>query len=258
MWTGQLENKISKKSIHVFQKAHQMRFIHDILNQIEEAIINGKYREGDKLPSERELCDLFQTSRGPLREALKVLEQKKLITIKAGAHGGSFVKAVTTEQISESLSLLLKFKGVTLSEVAEFRALLESVTAALATKRASKDDLLKLKSLMEKARELLDGDSSNFKSLLAIDSYFHEMLAKFSRNRLFLPVLETVYANMHQYQDKYLPREAKVMRLMIKDLTDITAAMVSRDTEKVRLLMYRHVYKFNRIAKRAQRMQKGD
>ena len=228
------------------------------LARSEEAIIDGKFREGDKLPSERELCQLFQTSRGPLREALRVLEQKGLITIKAGAHGGSFVKALTTEQISESLSLLLKFQGVTLSEVAEFRALLEGVTAALAAKRASKDDLLKLKSLLEEAREHLDGDSPNFKALLAIDSRFHEMLAKFSRNRLFLSVMQTVYANMHQYQDKYLPREEKVMRSMIKDMSDITAAMASRDTERTRLLMYRHVYKFNRLAKRAQRMQKGD
>ena len=116
MMTPNPGTEVHGASTGVFRKARRTRFIHDILGQIEQAIIDGKYRVGDKLPSERELCELFQTSRGPLREALRVLEQKGLITIKAGAYGGAFITAVTTEQMSESLGFLLKFKGVTLAE----------------------------------------------------------------------------------------------------------------------------------------------
>ena len=76
MWAHKLENRIKDRRSGVFQKARRTRFIHDILSQIEQAIIDGKYRVGDKLPSEREMCAFFQTSRGPLREALKVLEAK--------------------------------------------------------------------------------------------------------------------------------------------------------------------------------------
>ncbi len=242
----------------VFRKARRIRFIHDILSQIEQAIIDGNYRVGDKLPSERELCDLFQTSRGPLREALRVLEQKGLITIKAGAYGGAFVKAVTTASMSESLSFLLKFRGVTLAELAEFRAYLEGITAALAAQRARKADVLELKRLLEEARAHRQGELPPFDALLRIDSRFHETLAKASRNRLFLSVLETVYANMYQYQDKFLPREEKIMNLLLKDLSDITAAVESRDAEKARLLMQRHVHKFNRLAEKGQRKKTGD
>jgi DNA-binding FadR family transcriptional regulator len=237
----------------VFRKARRTRFIQDILGQIEEAIADGKYRVGDKLPSERELCEFFQTSRGPLREALRVLEQKGLITVKAGAYGGAFVKAVTTEGMSESLSFLLKFRGVSLAELAEFRAYLEGITAALAAQRARKADVLELKRLLEEAHAHLQGDTRRFDALLRIDSRFHEALAKISRNRLFLSVLETVYLNMYQYQDKFLPREEKIMHLLIKDLSDITAAVESRDAEKARLLMQRHVRKFNRLAENGQR-----
>lgn len=245
-------------STGIFRKARRTRFIQDILGQIEEAIIDGKYRVGDKLPSERELCDLFQTSRGPLREALRVLEQKGLITVKAGAYGGAFVKAVTTEGMSESLSFLLKFRGVSLTELAEFRAYLEGTTAALAAQRARKAEVLELRRLLEEARAHRQGDVPPFDALLRIDSRFHETLAKASRNRLFLSVLETVYANMYQYQDKFLPREEKIMNLLIRDLSDITAAVESRDVEKARLLMQRHVRKFNRFAQEGQRKKIGD
>jgi DNA-binding GntR family transcriptional regulator len=41
-------------------------------------------------------------------------------------------------------------------------------------------------------------------------------------------------------------------------LSDITAAVESRDAEKARLLMQRHVYKFNRLAEEGQRKKSGD
>ena len=160
--------------------------------------------------------------------------------------------------MTESLNFLLKFKGVTLLEVAEFRALLEGVTAELATARARKDDLFKLKGLVEEARAHLQGESPQFDELLRIDSRFHEMLAKISRNRLVLSVMDTIYSNMYNYQDKYLPRDEKIMRLLIKDLSDIAAAMESQNGEKARSLMQHHVYKFNRLAENAQRKKKGD
>jgi GntR family transcriptional regulator, transcriptional repressor for pyruvate dehydrogenase complex len=241
-----------------FRKARRTRFIHDILSQIEEAIIDGTYRVGDKLPSERELCGLFQTSRGPLREALRVLEQKGLVAIKTGAYGGAFVKAVTTEQISESLGFLLKFKGVTLAELAEFRAFLEGATAALAAKRAKKTDIEHLKALIDEAREHSKRDPRSLNPLLRIDSRFHQTLAQAAGNRLFRSVLKTVYENMYQYQDKYLPRQEKILNLLIKDLSAITAAVELKDAEKARLLMQLHVHKFNRLAEEERRKKMGD
>ncbi len=72
----------------MFQKAKQNRIFQDVVDQIQEAILQGRLKAGNKLPSERELQEIFQTSRGTLREALRVLEQKGLITIKTGVSGG--------------------------------------------------------------------------------------------------------------------------------------------------------------------------
>ena len=91
--------------------------------------------------------------------------------------------------------------------------------------------------------------------LLPIDSRFHKTLAQAAGNRLFLSVLQTVYENMYQYQDKYLPREEKIIKLLIKDLNEILTAVEAGDSEAARSLMQRHVHKFNRLAEEGQKQK---
>jgi len=96
---------------NMFQEAKQNRIFQDVIVQIQEAILQGKLKAGDKLPPERELKEMFKTSRGTLREALRVLEQKGLIRIKTGVNGGAIVKPLTTHQVSESLALLIRYQS---------------------------------------------------------------------------------------------------------------------------------------------------
>jgi len=61
----------------MFRAAKQSRIFQDIVDQIQEAILSGSVKSGTMLPAERELKEMFETSRGTLREALRVLEQKE-------------------------------------------------------------------------------------------------------------------------------------------------------------------------------------
>jgi len=114
----------------MFQAAKQTKVFQDVVEQIQEAIFDGRLETGQTLPAERELKGIFNISRGTLREALRVLEQKGLIEIKLGVGGGSIVKAVDIEQISESLGLLIRSQKVSLNHLAQFREDVESTIAA--------------------------------------------------------------------------------------------------------------------------------
>ncbi|MBW2297456.1 MAG: FadR family transcriptional regulator, partial [Deltaproteobacteria bacterium] len=114
----------------MFHAASQNRIFQDIVDQIQEAILEGRLQTGDILPSERDLKEMFNTSRGTLREALRVLEQKGLIEIKLGVGGGSVVKEVSVDKISESLALLIRTQRVSLNHLAEFREAVEGIIAA--------------------------------------------------------------------------------------------------------------------------------
>ena len=128
----------------LFRVAKQNRIFQDVVDQIQEAIIDGKLKVGDRLPSERELKDTLQTSRSTLREALRVLEQKGLIEIKLGTGGGAVVKAVTTDQVTESLDLLIRSQKVSLTHLAEFRESIEGDVVAIAARRAGSKDIKRL------------------------------------------------------------------------------------------------------------------
>ena len=60
-----------------------------IANKLQQAIVNGHYHFGERLPPERELADHFGVARSTIREALRRLEQQKLLTPRIGS--GTFV-----------------------------------------------------------------------------------------------------------------------------------------------------------------------
>ena len=130
----------------LFRKAKQSRIFQDVVDQIQGAILDGHIKAGDKLPSERELCEMLGTSRGTLRESLRVLEQKGLIEIRLGVGGGAIVKDPGGKQITESLAMLIRSQKISLRHLAEFREDVEGTVTGLAAERASDDDIRRVSS----------------------------------------------------------------------------------------------------------------
>lgn len=167
----------------LFKKAKQNRAFEDVVSQIQEAILEGRLTTGDRLPGERKLREAFQVSRGTLREALRTLEQKKLIQIRTGMRGGAVVCPVNTQPVSESLDLLLRYQKIDLKELAEFREEVEGAVAAQAARKAKKEDIKKLTSLIETMKTLCDGGQESWRETIKVDNQFHLCLARIARNR---------------------------------------------------------------------------
>ena len=129
-------NPTPKKS-PIFKQARQNRIFQDVIEQIQEAILDGQLKAGDTLPPERELKEMFNTSRGTVREALRVLEERGLIQIKLGVGGGAVIRTVTPERASESIGLLIRSNRVSLDHLAELREGIEGNVASLAAARAT-------------------------------------------------------------------------------------------------------------------------
>ena len=69
----------------MFEPLNQERTFESIVKQIKEAIFAGKLKEGDKLPTERELARQFGVSRAAVRSAVLSLEQSGLLKIRKGS-----------------------------------------------------------------------------------------------------------------------------------------------------------------------------
>ena len=230
----------------MFQQVKQSRVFQDVVDQIQEAIVEGKLAPGSRLPAERELTDIFKASRGTLREALRVLEQKGLISIKTGVKGGAVVNTLTTQPFSESLDLLIRYQRVSLRDLAEFREGVEGMVAALAGQRATKEDIRQLKALLDKAEHSLEQGASGWDAFIRIDNQIHMALAGMAGNPVYESVLQTIYDNIHRYFDRFLPREESVIRENYKDLCAIVRAVEKGDAKKASLLVQDHVCRFNR------------
>jgi DNA-binding FadR family transcriptional regulator len=230
----------------MFKKTTQQRLFQDLVSQIEQAILDGRLKTGDKLPPQRQLVDMFQTSRATLREALRVLELKGLIAMKLGVKGGAVVKRVNTEPVTESLALLMQHRQVSLQELAEFREGVEGQVAALAAERASTEEVGRLKQLLSKARVLLKGGVDSWEKFCFVDKQIHIAIAQASHNTVFRFVLRVVHDNIEPFYEAYPLKDTRTMQENFQDLQEIVRAIEKRKPTVVKTLMQSHVRRFNR------------
>ncbi|HCY85882.1 MAG TPA: FadR family transcriptional regulator [Desulfobacteraceae bacterium] len=227
----------------MFKKAKQSRVFQDVVEQIQDAILSGKLEPGTKLPAERELKDMFNTSRGTLREALRVLEQKGLIEIKLGVAGGAIVKQIDAEPIMQSLALLIRSGDVSLDHLAEFRIKIEGAIVELAALRATEEDIAHMEELYTEAKAHFEaGDWENF---LLTDETMHTYLGTMSGNPVFQFLQQSIHDNIHNYYDYYLPMNREWTQENLNDLEKIIAAIKAREADTASLLIQDHVNRFN-------------
>ncbi len=236
----------------MFQPSKQSRTFEDIIRQIQEAILQGRLKAGDKLPAERQLRGEFQVSRGTLREALRALEQKGLLAIKTGVRGGAVVCPVDTKLMSESLDLLLRYQKISLGELAEFREAVEGVVAAMAARKATREDIRTLRGFVHTIEGLLSPPDLDWDAIVREDNKFHFTLARMTGNRVFESVVQTLYENIYPYFERFLSRERRLMERNHLDLARILDAVARRDADRARVLVERHVRHFNRLMEHGQ------
>jgi len=196
----------------MFREAKQNRIFQDVVDQIQEAILQGK-----------------------------------LITIKTGVSGGAFVKALSTHQVSESLDLLIQYERVSLRDLAEFREGVEGIVAGLAVERVKSEDIQYLKKLLADAKTHLDEGASGWDNFIHVDNQLHMALAHIAGNPIYESVLQTIYDNIHRYFDQFLPREEVLLRENYRDLCEIVKAVENGQAAQAHLLVQNHVYRFNRL-----------
>jgi DNA-binding FadR family transcriptional regulator len=149
-----------------------------IVDQIKALIRDGRLLPGDRLPSERELCQRFGVSRVTVREALRVLEANGLLTIRVGAHGGAFLTSPTTERLSEGLADLISVSTLTAANVTEARIIVELGILPLAVERATDEDIAALFEMVDDAEQALEAGAYD----VEMSAAFHIRVAQCTHN----------------------------------------------------------------------------
>lgn len=238
-----------KNNPKLFREAAQNRIFQDVVNQIQDAIIDGRLKAGQVLPPERDLKRMFNTSRGTLREALRVLEERGLIEIRLGVNGGAVVKGISARQATRTLGRMIRSRMVSLNHLAEFREGIEGYVASLAAQRATEDDIARLNRLLKQARGCIESEPAEREVFLELDREFHEELARISGNPVYKFVLDSVHENIHRYYERYLSMSRSELEENYNDMCELVAAIEAGQVNQARLLAQSHVLRFNRRMK---------
>ena len=241
----------------MFQAAKQTKVFQDVVAQIQDAILDGRLKAGQTLPPERELKSMFNISRGTLREALRVLEQKGLIEIKLGVGGGSVVRATDTEQMTESLGLLIQSQKVSLNHLAEFREDVEGIVAAHAAKRITPGEIQNLKKLLTSAQNYVHQEKLQRNQFIEIDKQIHMTLAQITGNPIYISVLNSIHDNIHRYYDRFLSMEEPELKENYMDLCNIVMAIEKGDPDEACQLARSHVQQFNQYMQIREQAEKN-
>ncbi|MFT5875173.1 MAG: GntR family transcriptional repressor for pyruvate dehydrogenase complex [Clostridium sp.] len=166
-----------------------------IIEQIQDMIINGKLKLGDKLPPEREFTQSFGVSRPALREALKALEVIGLIERKHGQ--GNFISNNIENSFYKPLCLAFKLNNGSVDDILNLRDMVETFTVKEAAEKASAQDINKLyKIYTNMVEEKEDKNKSTY------DKQLHYEIAKISDNKLMIYLLQSISYLMDAFIDK--------------------------------------------------------
>jgi GntR family transcriptional repressor for pyruvate dehydrogenase complex len=227
---------------HPFQRVSTARVSEAIVEQIRQAIIDGQFQPGDRLPSQRDLAKMFGVGRSALLEAIRILEQSGLLIIRTGGNGGAFVTAPSIMQVSDSLDLLFRREGATREELAEFRIVLESYCCKMAAQNATEEELDAIEKEFNELKELAGQGTAAWKTFLTREIEFHFSVASLSHNRVSMAVLHSLATWLHSFSSQMpeLYRER-----MVTNWVAILAALRNRDGELAQRLLSEHIYFFN-------------
>lgn len=219
------------------------RIYAEIVRQIKLLIAEGQLKSGDRLPPERDLAEKFMVSRTSVREALRSLESMGLIEIRAGE--GTFIREISVESLIEPLALVILDQREAVAELYEARRLMEPDIAALAARRATKEELQEMERILdEQSKEVAAGRTG-----LAQDAAFHTALANSAHNRAISRIVTALMDLLTQSREESLHTPGRPQRSH-QDHRRILAAISARDEAGARRVMTEHLVAVERLLTR--------
>ena len=184
----------------MLKPVERQRVADEIVEQLRQLILTGKYRPGERLPPERELARTLGVNRASLREALKKLEHLGLVRIRQGdgTRVENFMETAGIDLVRYLVPLASTGSGYPeiIRDTLEFRRLVAREVAELAASRREPEDLARLREIAGRAA----APGLALAELFQLDFDFYVALTAASRNRVIGLLVNTVREAVTAYQ----------------------------------------------------------
>ena len=196
------------------------------INKIEQQILSGRLRPGDKLPSERQLQEETKISKTVIHAGLVTLEKKGFIKIKP--RSGAFVAEYKVTGSLEALNALIRYNGgvMTKSQIQsffEFRIAIEGCALRKLAKSHTDEMIEELDSILVRTENLASEEPGNVTGLAELFFIYQRCICVFSGNEFFPPLFNEFKPIIIQFWENSLNTFGTVpnVRLARKYLNDI-------------------------------------
>ena len=225
------------KSIKAVEKK---RAYEDVVAQIRALIDDGRLKQGDQLPTERELSETFRVSRATIREAIRTLDSLKLVQSRQG--DGTYVLASNEETLVQPLAAVLFDEKDTIYDIFYVRKIIEPHVAELAAENATSEEIAELAALINEHEEsIADG-----RNVTQYDSAFHGLLARMSKNPILERLLSALVDLFEQTRGEYLQNDERAKKSFTGH-HEVFTAIKKGDCTTARRSMSRHLEKVEKI-----------
>jgi GntR family transcriptional repressor for pyruvate dehydrogenase complex len=216
----------------VFTPLVSARACHRVLDQINSAILSGELGKGDKLGLERELAEQFGVSRPTVREAIKILREAGVVTVKRGPGGGTFV--VSTAMPPELLSTAAVARRELVATL-EARWAVEMMVIELAAQRATEEDIRSQKEALESFRTA----PRNGAAFVAVDTRCHLAVARAAHNPRLYNMMEALMKDVYVALEM-VPSFADNFEQHFQAMGSVVAALEAHDATAAKAAMEAH------------------
>jgi len=216
------------------------RLYDSIVDQVKNLILQGKLKPGDKLPSERDLAQLFHVGRPTVREAIRTLKLIGLVDVNQGQRG-TVVKTYALEPYRESMReqmrWLIRSRKTTIEQLTEVRSALDTSIALLAAERASKAKLKAMRLLLKRMEASTNSSSAYLEKAIE----FHKLMAISTGNPIFHAIW-TGFTDLiiDQYEDHLDRNNEDILKLYLTNLATYRAILTG-DRKKIRAAVDRNI-----------------
>ena len=159
-----------------------------VFDQLLSQITTGKWKPGEKIPSENELTSIMGVSRISVREAIQKLAAMDLVETYRGK--GTFVKEFTTNNYLKSLTPMLLMTPGDILFVVEYRRILEVGIIDLYTRNTTERDIVFLSRTLDKMKQYY---RTNLKKYTKYDLEFHMKLYEMTGNPFIIKISNLIY-----------------------------------------------------------------
>jgi len=170
--------------------------IEQVTEQLRSEICNGRWKVGEKIPTEPQLCEFTGTGRNTVREAVQALVHTGMLERRQGS--GTYV--IATSDVTGTLGKY--FATAHERDVLELRQALDVTAAVLAARRRTPDDVTRLEQLLAERNRLFAGSDTD--AAVAADVALHRGIVEASHNAVYLEFYDSLLPSIRRTIDRHV------------------------------------------------------